>query len=79
MIRSFIVTLAVIISMVLAPIASAQPACGYAPEELVRQMLTLEYNGMSEKEAANTVVNNIYNNCSDFMTIFNNFQSTYGG
>ena len=79
MIRSFIVTLAVIISIVSAPVASAQPACGYSPDELVRQMLNLTSKGMAEDQAAKTIVQDVYNNCSDFQTIFDNFQSTYGG
>jgi hypothetical protein len=77
MLKTIIITAMVLIAGAAAPTASAQPVCNYSPEELLRMTVNLKQAG--DPNAAKTVVYDVFNNCADYETIFNNFTNKYGG
>jgi len=77
MLKTIIITAMVLFAGAETPTASAQPVCNYSPEELVRMTVNLKQAG--DPNAAKTVVYDVFNNCADYETIFNNFTNKYGG
>jgi hypothetical protein len=79
MFKSIIVAAMIMVAGVAAPVANALPSCGYSPEDLVRMTIKLNDSGMSMDDAAHKVVYDVYYNCSDYASIFNSYNNTYGG
>ena len=77
MFKTIIIAAMIMFAAAAAPTASAQPECNYSPEELVRMTVNLQRDG--DPNAAKTVVYDVFNNCADYETIFNNFTNKYGG
>ena len=77
MFKTIIIAAMIMFAAASAPTASAQPVCNYSPEELVRMTVNLQRDG--DPNAAKTVVYDVFNNCADYETIFNNFTNKYGG